>query len=89
MKTKEQIDMMIKDLQEIKPRVRHFTFFGDNNQEAIEAQIWVLQSNAIENDVWNRFSEEEEYQRSLALDATDWIDGKNENLLSDWQELIV
>ena len=43
--TKAQIEKEIKELTEIKPKVRHFSMFGDDNHKCIEVQIEVLKNN--------------------------------------------
>jgi len=36
---KAQIEKEIKELTETKPKVRHFSIFGDDNWKAVEIQI--------------------------------------------------
>ena len=42
---KKQIEQEIKELTEIKPKVRHFSMFEDDNHKCIEVQIEVLTDN--------------------------------------------
>jgi hypothetical protein len=95
MKTKEQIEAAIKALEEIKPKVRHFTAFGDDNWKSIEAQIVVLERKYSEDQIYNRY----DYMNVLndALAAHQWmndlpiddLDEEVETLADMWKDLVV
>lgn len=79
-KTRKQIDAEIAALKEIKPKVRHFTAFGDDNHAAIDAQIEVLENDLDEDDIDNMDGAEFETENevSAARDAALWRDGNFE-----------
>lgn len=58
-------------------RVRRFTFFGDDNQAAINAQIRTLEEGLDENDIYEYFGDpdgmEVVYEEQAALDAYNWL----------------
>lgn len=80
----------IKRLEELKPKVRHFTAFNDDNHKAIEAQILVLQKRFMEKQVWDKY-EDEKYNQLLdsALQACRWMRdvGEVEAPSEDWLPL--
>lgn len=95
--TAKQIQAEIKALKEIRPMIPSRTFFGDNNWDAIDAQIDVLENNIHEDTIWNRCDEEEpdlgewkEHERDCALDARRWMDGEEPEARpsKNWQELL-
>jgi hypothetical protein len=88
-KTQAQIDKEIKALKDIKPRVRQCTGFGDNNWDAIDAQIRVLEEHMDEDDVYVNFpvqegeEGDEDYSdgcpqnvHDSALEAARWLAGE-------------
>jgi len=98
MRSQEEINAEIAKLKEMKPTVRHFTAFHDDNHEAIDAQIRVLEKGMTEDEIydhWDR-AEADEHARSAALDAQQWRDGEERPDVEDqdatpssgWEELI-
>lgn len=95
----QQIETEIATLKAIKPKVRKHTAFGDNNHDAIDAQIEVLEGRMTEAKVFDRFEssgsddcdyDENRGERALdmALEAFRWMDGENEEAPSvGWKEL--
>jgi hypothetical protein len=83
---------MIQDqltkLKEMKPKVRHFSMFGDDNQAAIEAQIQVIEKDMTEDDIYDEY--ESYYDIHSALEARQWLDGDSEyvTLTENWEGLI-
>lgn len=89
MRTKEEIQATIAKLQEMKPNVRRTTFFGDNNHAAIDAQIWVLENEASEDEVYDEF--DTDHERDNALEAAAWLEGEELDgggLVEGWQSLV-
>ena len=73
--TSEEITTEIAKLREMKPNVRHYSMFGDNNWMAVEAQIEVLEDEMTSDDIYGRWPEEYEeiYFRDVALEALAWM----------------
>ena len=96
MKTKDEITAEIKKLRDMKPNVRHFTSFGDDNWACIEAQIRTLQTPLDEDAIWDHWSNDETdvYERDGARDALEWrnsetFEGKDASAPSeDWESLL-
>ena len=94
MPTQKQIDKEIKKSIEMKPNIVHFSMFGDDNWEQIEAQIRVLEDHISEDEVYNQFDLEdagaEDPQVSSALEAAQWLFGHTKEAPSEgWKSLIV
>jgi hypothetical protein len=94
---KKRIEKEIKDLTEIKPKVRHFSMFGDDNHKCIEAQIEVLTNNLSDEQIDDKWGGEvcDESAPALSLydnatEARAWLDGESElkTLVEDWRSLI-
>lgn len=78
--TPEQITAEVERLRSVKPRVARHSFFGDDNHDAIDAQIRVLEEAMSHDDVHNRFGENSlEFTENVlesALMAHDWMTGE-------------
>lgn len=91
--TAEQVQAEIAALKEIKPKVRHYSFFGDDNHAAIDAQVRVLEEDLPENAIFDRW-ENDEHILSAARDAFDWLRGDYEleegqaSFADAWQDLV-
>ena len=87
-RTKEAIQQQIEELLALKPRVRQFTLFHDDNHEAIDAQIEVLQDNLDIDSIYDKF--ESEAVQSSAIEAREWLDGvyEGESLVAEWEPLV-
>ena len=86
--SKEEVDKMIADLKEIKPKVRKTSMFGDNHHNAIDAQIRVLEEDLDEEDINDEVWEDNVVESAMA--AREWLDGEETEfgLLEDWKSLI-
>ena len=88
----EEISAEIAGLQEIKPRVRRCSFFGDDHHAAIDAQIQVLEGRMDETEIHDE-QEKMGWPQSVldaALDARSWLDGEYVDAASpveSWKEL--
>ena len=90
MRPDTEIAAEIKRLEELKPKVRRLTGFGDDNHKAIEAQILTLRKRFMEKQVWDKY-EDEEYSQLLdsALQACRWMreEAEVEAPSKDWESL--
>ena len=90
MRNKKEIDIEIQKLEKMKPRVRQFTVFGDDNHKAIDAQIKVLRHGKTEREVYEEYEDvaSEAVLESAAF-AAKWAEGKEDEAPSkDWAPLI-
>lgn len=60
-KTTVEIEAEIAALEALKPNVRHFTFFNDDNHAAIDAQIHVLRERLTSDGVHEAFGDPAEF----------------------------
>lgn len=91
MRSQEEIDAQSSALEVIKnsPSFRHNTFFGDSNDEAIEAQIEVLEEGLTYINVADR---RDDYWSDHAADSADsvlsWLSGDTDDTpASKWEGL--
>lgn len=86
MRTLDEIKAEIDKLTSLKARVPRRTLFGDDNHEAIDAQIKVLDERMDEDGVWAEWPEEDSADMRLrenALEAVKWLEGENDQLADD------
>lgn len=84
--TKKAIAAEITRLRKLKPKVRRYSFFGDDNHVMIDAQISVLETNMSDYDIGRTFSGESQAE---AFNARDWLVGDAEKAPSKgWKELV-
>lgn len=87
-KTQEEIDEQIAALKEIRPKVKPYSFFGDDNLAKLDAQIKVLEEDMDSDEVWDEWPEEEKDVeiRMAADEAVVWRDSELDvdNLADDW-----
>jgi len=88
MKTQKEIEKQIVALKEIRPKVRPYSFFGDDNLAKLDAQVKVLEEDMDSDEVWGEWPEEEsDMEIRMAADgAVAWRDGESEvdDLATDW-----
>jgi len=75
MKTASEIRDEVKALTEIKPKVRRYTVFGDDNWAAIDRQIEALVDEWTDNDVRDLRDDLTEHEFQSAREAIDWANG--------------
>lgn len=78
MKTEEQVTAEIAALQAIKPKVRQFTAFHDDNHAGIDAQIQVLTDRMDSEQVHDKYllaAGAGDHVFFEALHASDWLYG--------------
>ena len=73
MKTASEIRDEVKALTEIKPKVRRYTVFGDDNRAAIGRQIEALVDEWTDNDVRDLQDDLTEYEFQSAREAIAWV----------------
>lgn len=99
-KTKGEIDAEILKLENMMLKVRATTAFGDNNHNAIEAQIDTLECDFDEIDVFEIQGEEDEHgdfpdtewsrhEADAALRAIGWRDGDDPSPSEFWKDLLI
>ena len=86
--TQEQVQQEIATLQEIKPRVRRRTLFGDDNHAAIDTQITVLEDGLDEETIYAEW-EDNDHLLTAALEALAWRNGDCEAPSGGWRDLVV
>lgn len=92
----QQVAEQIAALKKMQPRVRHYTMFGDNNWDVMDAQVEVLEKrmsgSEIDKQVWSKDDEADMTIRSAAMDARRWLDGEpledgEKDLVAGWKAL--
>lgn len=95
MRTVSEITAEIQKLKDIKPKVRRKTLFGEDNHEAIDIQIHVLEKVMTESKIYDTYDsvgdddidhDEGRGERQLdnAMHAFRWMHGDEEKLSEDW-----
>ena len=86
-KTDKQIDVEVATLRELKPKVRRFSGFGDDNHAAIDLQILVLEERMDNDEINDRYEDTDE--NSHAYECVQWMDGEAEEAPSaGWKGLV-
>ena len=91
MRTNEEIQKQINWLQRVKPFIRP-SGFGDDNQEAIDVQIKVLEEKPESFDALDDLKDEEVWEGMHLTDAADsvfeWLtENSDESPFDEWQHL--
>jgi hypothetical protein len=90
-KTQEETNEEINRLREMQPKVRRYTAFGDDNHEAIEAEIQALEENATEEETydWEKDGEFSQHACESARSVILWRDGEEDESPSEsWEPLV-
>lgn len=90
MKTRDECKDMAEQLLAIKPKVRKVTFFGDDNWEAIDAQVRVLSRAMDEDDIYDFWQgDEDSVLIENALEAWAWMNNEPdaESPVEGWRDL--
>jgi hypothetical protein len=84
-KTEAEIKAEIAALQEIKPKVRRYSAFGDDHHAAIDLQIHVLELDLDWSDIEEYAGEEYD----AASETIQWREGSaTESLVENWRPLV-
>ena len=70
----------------MKPRVRHFSGFGDDHHAAIDLQILVLEERMDEHQIGDEFEDTDD--NSHAYECVQWMNGEGEAPSDNWKELV-
>jgi hypothetical protein len=90
LRTPEEITAEIATLRAMKPDVRRYTLFRDDNHAAIEAQIALLEEPDPEDAFADYAIEDGEHAYFAAQEVIDWLTGENDDAPSiSWAELVV
>lgn len=76
MRSQEEKDKMLLDLEESKKTIPEFSKFGQNNWEDINFTMDVIRDDWDEDDIYDNIDNHE--SQSLALIALQWLDGDDE-----------
>jgi hypothetical protein len=98
-KTKEQVKAQATLLSEMKPRIRRYSFFGDDNWAKIDVQIKVLEEDMSEDELNDYVDEQQgeldltddqKYElSSVGFEAIEWRDGTlDEPPFDGWKSLL-
>lgn len=89
MRTPEEVQIEVGKLTEMKPKIRHFSFFGDNNHNAVQAQIDVLKDDMDEDEIYDMEGDWTQHEIDNALEARRWLDEESEEAPSSgWESLV-
>ena len=94
MKTQDEINTEIELLKAIKPKVRRFTAFGDDNWKSIDAQIITLERKFDEDAIYDRYDDPNTLNDALL--AHNWMrglpiedfDGEIVHVADTWKDLV-
>lgn len=98
-KTEEQVKAEVTLLLGMKPRIRQFSFFGEDNWVKIDVQVKVLEDDMNEDELNDYVDEQQEeldltddqkYElSSVGFEAVEWRDGTLDEPPSDgWKGLL-
>jgi hypothetical protein len=101
MRSKDEINLEVQTLENMKPNVRQFSKFsmyGDDHHAAIDAQIYVLSNHVSEDDMYETYGESnedlddsdfEQHVLDAAIEAYDWKMCRSDALPSEsWKDLV-
>lgn len=89
-KTDKEVKAEIAALKEMKPFVRQFTAFGDNNHDKMDCEIQALEEDMDEDQTYDEWPEDEAdmEKRSAAQYAIAWRNGDEDESPSEgWKPL--
>lgn len=88
--TGKDIKAEIAKLKDLKPKVRHFTAFDEDNRAAIGVQIDCLEESWDEDDLRQRHQDEDinDFEADNARDVLNWLEGEAEAPSKDWADLV-
>ncbi len=88
MRERIEIEEELEALEELTNKVPPANAFGDDNQEAISAQIRVIRERMDFEDVIDEFEDEGDFILSSATDAWRWLHQDDEAASEGWAELV-
>lgn len=87
-RTRIEIEDELNALKELRNNVPPQTAFGDNNQDAIDAQIKVIENRMTFEEVIDEFEIDGDYILSNAQDAVRWLRDDDEPVSDSWRDLV-
>jgi len=89
-RSEKAIRAEIEKLEAMKPKVRRYSAFGDDNWRAINAQLDALRSRLTHSDVDRKYPDDDQMDdHSNAMEASNWMVGSTETPPSeDWLSLV-
>lgn len=89
MKTQKQIQDEIVKLEQLFGKLKP-SFFGDNNNLAVSAQIDILLGNLSAEDIAEMEDDGDAYTADACRTAQDWLNGDydGESLADEWEGCI-
>lgn len=82
-RSKEEIEKVIKDLQTMRKNMPHHSMFGDDNHAALDAQIAILKGEKKYSD----FENADDYVNGEAYSAEYWLTNKKSDPLYDADDI--
>ena len=90
--TDKLVNAEIAKLKKMKPKIRRYTAFGDDNWEKVDAEIRVLEKRMDQDDVdehWDGENDRDRELHSSACDAVEWLEGGSvASPSSEWESLV-
>lgn len=93
--TDKQIKKELAELKRIAPLIRQRDAFGGDNRAKIDAQIWVLEEDCLDETEIRDHAEEMGWVEDSDIEgnaryALDWLNGDSESksLVENWKGLI-
>jgi hypothetical protein len=86
-RTRFEIEEELGALNDLRAQVPPKTAFGDDNQDAIDAQIRVIEQRMTFEEAIDEFEEDGDYILSNAQDAVRWLVDDDVPVSESWREL--
>lgn len=74
MRTRDEIMVMVKSMEALRPKIRPFNAFGDDNLAQFDVALKVVKGELTENDI-NDITNPE--QNSAGQNALEWLRGED------------
>jgi hypothetical protein len=91
MRSEKAIKDEIEKLEAMKPKVRRYSAFNDDNWRAINAQLDALKNRCTQSDIDHKYPDDDQMDdHSSATEAVEWMMGSSETPPSeDWLPLVI
>lgn len=87
-RTRIEIQEELTALGDLLNEIPTTSSFGDNNQEAINAQIRVISYRMTVDELLSEYEDEVDYTLSAAMDALRWLRDDDEPASESWNEML-
>jgi hypothetical protein len=71
-----EIDSMVQKLSDLKKTLPQYSFFGDNNWEAIDEQMHVIKNDIDQDEIYE--GNHDDNVENAAISAYQWLNGEIE-----------